>query len=144
MGVFVFLLDRGAGGIRTRVQSGRPYAFYMLSPACLSGLIRCRTTKLILISCYFTIGAEKSSGYPWFPCVSISGWLRAWPPGKRPVPVPGTGKSITYCYSVTLREQSYLRHLKSCNTVYRAALPHSACLHTTSSCCRNHVSPGKR
>ena len=28
-----FLLDRGAGGSRTRVQTWRPYAFYMLSPA---------------------------------------------------------------------------------------------------------------
>ena len=38
------LLDRGAGGSRTRVQARRPYAFYMLSPAWLSGKVSCRTT----------------------------------------------------------------------------------------------------
>jgi len=39
-----FLLDCGAGGSRTRVQTWRPYVFYMLSPAWFSWPVSCRTT----------------------------------------------------------------------------------------------------
>ena len=43
----------GAAGSRTPVQARRPYTFYMLIPALLSGFVRCRTTKHILSSCLF-------------------------------------------------------------------------------------------
>jgi hypothetical protein len=59
-----FVLDRGAGGSRTRVQARRPYAFYMLILPCLSGAMRWQTTGPLLISCYFTVRAERPSGYP--------------------------------------------------------------------------------
>ena len=39
-----FLLDRGAGGSRTRVQTWKSYAFYMLIPAWFSWPVSCRTT----------------------------------------------------------------------------------------------------
>jgi len=38
------LFDRGVGGSRTRVHTWRPYAFYMLSSACFSWSVSCRTT----------------------------------------------------------------------------------------------------
>lgn len=103
---FCFLLDRGAGGIRTRVQSWRPYAFYMLIPAPLSGSSGCRTTLMNLSSCYLAFRPEQPSGQPRFPRASVPGWLAARPPGRRPAPDTLAGMKLKLLCSFKQRERN--------------------------------------
>jgi len=44
-----------------------------------------------LVPVYFAVRPELSSDYPWIASASVSGWIRAEPPGRRPVPTPVPG-----------------------------------------------------
>ena len=59
-----------------------------------------------LVPEFLTIRPEQSSGQPRIPCASLSGWIRAEPPGRRPVPVPGTGIKPELLYSLRQRERN--------------------------------------
>lgn len=133
---------RGAGGIRTRVQSGRPYAFYMLSLTWLSGKARCKTTRLFLISLKFRLQGREPIRLA-LNCVRFLIGLVLGITARE------TSRSGTWCRNVlnlllfgyAARAKLFSPVKKVATLDYRVASPHSACLHTTSSCCQNQVSP---
>ena len=59
-----------------------------------------------LVPVCFAVRPELSSGYPWIASASLSGWIRAEPPGRRPVPIPGTGMKLKLLYSLKQRERN--------------------------------------
>ena len=70
-----------------------------------------------LVPVFLVIRPEQSSDQPRIACASLSGWIRAWPPGRRPVPVPGTGIKLKLLDSLKQRERNYIRQLLFCDTV---------------------------
>ena len=70
-----------------------------------------------LVPDFLVIRPEQSSDQPRIPCASLPGWIRAWPPGRRPVPEPGSGIKLKLLYSLKQRERNYIRQLLFCNTV---------------------------
>jgi len=70
-----------------------------------------------LVPEFLTIRPEQSSGQPRIPCASLSGWIRAGPPGRRPVPVPCTGIKLKLLHSLKQRERNCIRQLLFCDTV---------------------------
>ena len=70
-----------------------------------------------LVPDFLVVRPEQSSDQPWIPCASWSGWNGAWPPGRRPVPEPGSGIKPELLYSLRQRERNYIRQLLFCDTV---------------------------
>jgi len=80
----------GAAGIRTRVQTRRPYAFYMLSSDLIFGYNLDQSHRIVPYLLYLTSHAEKMAGKPWICSTSESASLRTRASGRCLVPVPRT------------------------------------------------------
>jgi hypothetical protein len=67
--------------------------------------------------CFSPSDRKNHQASPVIACASLSGWIRALPPGRRPVPVPGTRMKPELLYSLRQRERNYIRQLLVCDTV---------------------------
>ena len=93
-----------------------------------------------LVPVFLVFRPEQSSDQPRIPCASLSGWIRAWPPGRRPVPAPVPGLSLSYL--IRLSSESVIWFASYCFvTLFKERVTTSCMLTYHPSCCQNQVSP---
>ena len=103
----------GAGGIRTHVQTGKPYAFYTLIPAFGFRALARPGPPTNALSPKISFGASGATpNYFRFLCTAISAGFGTTASERCLVPSPSDGiKPKTYCASVRQRERNFFRQL---------------------------------
>ena len=136
-------LESGAGGSRTLVQTGKPYAFYMLIPAFGFRAPTRPGPPIVALSSKFSSAARGCGRL--FPIFLHRLTLRFGTTSLERCLVlsPGDGiKPVIYCTSIRQRERSCFRHLNlSMTEIIEPCHYRSACLLTTSTRCQSHVIP---
>ena len=104
----------GAGGIRTHVQTGKPYAFYTLIPDFNFRAEARPGPPTTTLASKFHTPSEALTHYFRFTCTAWTKNFGTTAFERCLVLSPGDGiKPVTYCTSVRQRERSYFRQLNS-------------------------------
>ena len=102
----------GAGGSRTHVQTGKPYAFYTLISDFIFVHGQDPNHQPIPYPLKFRSPCEATANYFRFLCTAISAGFGTTASERCLVPSPGDGlKPKTYCASVRQRERNCFRQL---------------------------------
>ncbi len=132
----------GAGGIRTRVRTRGPYAFYMLIPAFDFRATARPGPPTAALSPQNSPAVRGRGGL--FPIYlhRLTFGFGTTSSERCLVASPGDAiKPVTYCTSVRQRERNCFRQLIFVHSDSRASQRGSACLHTISSCRQVHTTP---
>lgn len=105
-------MQGGAGGSRTLVQTGKPYAFYTLIPAFGFRVAARPGPPTATLSSKFHPPTEALTDYSRFVCTAYSKRFGTTAFERCLVPSPGDGiKPIIYCASIRQRERNCFRQL---------------------------------
>jgi len=111
-GVFVFCLIVELAGVEPASKHGDHTLSTCLVLLDFRDLSAAELPNRSLVPGFLAVRPEQSSGQPRIACASLSGWIRAGPPGRRPVPAHVPGLSLSYL--IRLGSESVIRFAFCC------------------------------